>query len=229
MLHVVCMTKKIKAYQNKSSLKEFLSNSCASQFLSDCFQTYNKQKVVMPSDLLNLFSLKIYAKGTQLVRAGECWDSFSMIVSGVFRLYYLDKEGKEHTKGIFLDSEILAPCAPSAIGKPINFYIESFIETQVYTANYKQVRKILESTVWGRSVLIGMLVSILEDKVEREYTWLNLNAEERYLRFVSKTPRIAASVPLYMIANYLGMTDVTLSRIRKRLKNSLDKMGGRNG
>ncbi len=225
MRHVVCMIKKIKTYQNQLSLESSVSDSCASQFLSDCFQTYNNKKVVIPSDLLNLFSLKIYKKGKQLVRAGECWDSFSIVISGVFRLYYLDKEGKEHTKDFFLDRKILAPCAPSAIGQPINFYIESFSETKVYIANYNQVRKTLESTVWGSSVLIGMLESILEEKLEREYTWLNLNAEERYLRFLSKKPCIASRIPLYMIANYLGMTDVTLSRIRKRLKDGLDKTG----
>lgn len=225
MLHVACMTKKIKTYQNKLRLESLASDPCASQFISDCFQSYSKQKVVVTSDILNLFSLRTYKKGIQLVRSGDHWDSFSMILNGVFRLYYLDKDGKEHTKGIFLDREILAPCAPSAIGKPINFYIESFVETKVYIANYNQARKILESTMWGRSVLIGMLESILEDKVEREYTWLNLNAEERYLQFVSHTPRIAASVPLYVIANYLGMTDVTLSRIRKRLKDVLGKSG----
>jgi CRP-like cAMP-binding protein len=198
---------------------------CSAQFLSDCFQHYNKQKVSVAPNLLSLFRLKTYKKGEPFVRAGEHWNSFSIIIKGIFRLYYLDKEGTEHTKGIFWERMILAPCAPSAIGQPISFHIESFGETKVYTANYNQVREILESTAWGTSVLIGMLESILEEKVEREYIWLNLDAEERYLRFVSKNPRIAARIPLYIIANYLGMTDVTLSRIRKGLKEDANKPG----
>ena len=45
-----------------------------------------------------------------------------------------------------------------------------------------------------------------------------LSAEERYLLFCEKHPTLMARVPLKYIASYLGMTDVTLSRIRANFK-----------
>ncbi len=43
------------------------------------------------------------------------------------------------------------------------------------------------------------------------------NPEERYLSMIENHPEIIHSVSLKMIASYLGITDVTLSRIRSRL------------
>ena len=58
---------------------------------------------------------------------------------------------------------------------------------------------------------------MLDEKVERECALLNLDAKARYMRFLSKNPDFSNTVPLYVIANYLGMTDVTLSRVRREM------------
>ncbi len=52
---------------------------------------------------------------------------------------------------------------------------------------------------------------------ERNLDLLTLTAEERYLKFIENRPEEALQIPLKYIASYLGMTPVSLSRIRKRL------------
>lgn len=181
------------------------------------FMWYAKRDVETGENLFELFKEKKILKGAQFLTQGEQWDTFSIVVKGMFRLYYIDEDGREHTKGIFNEDRILAPCAPSAIGKPVNFSIETLEDTEILWANYQQMRAFLESTDWGKFVLIGLLETILNEKIEREYDWLILDAESRYLRFLSKNHNLSERIPLYVIANYLGMTDVTLSRIRRNL------------
>jgi hypothetical protein len=41
--------------------------------------------------------------------------------------------------------------------------------------------------------------------------------EERYMRLINETPDILNRVPLQYIASYIGVTPVSLSRIRKRI------------
>ena len=41
--------------------------------------------------------------------------------------------------------------------------------------------------------------------------------EQRYLRLLEKRPELFQRVPNYLIASYLGMTPVGLSKLRKRL------------
>jgi hypothetical protein len=52
---------------------------------------------------------------------------------------------------------------------------------------------------------------------KRFETMLILNPEERYLELIRERPFLLNEIPLYMIASYLGVTDVALSRIRKRI------------
>lgn len=189
------------------------------QLIKNCFCAYTDSNIVLTDDFIRLFSAKKYPKGHRFVPVNTHWSQYSIIIDGIFRLYYLSEDGKEHTKGIFSENQILAPHAPSAINSPVNFEIESFEDSFIITANYQDVRTYLESCEWGNSLLIKMLEKILNEKVEREYAWLNLDAESRYLNFQNKNETLFQRLPLYITASYLGMTDVTLSRIRKKLNH----------
>jgi CRP-like cAMP-binding protein len=188
-----------------------------SDIILRCFKAYTSEPLHFESDFYQKFSVKKIKKGAQYLSVNKSWDNFSVIINGIFRLYYLGEDGKQHTKGIFHQGNILAPCAPSAINCPSTFYIESFVDSEILTADYQTIREQLETTKEGRSLLIGILESLLNDKVDREFSLLTLNAESRYLKFMQHYPEINEKIPKYIIANFLGMTDVTLSRIRKKL------------
>ena len=182
--------------------------------------TYVNRKVNIPAKFIELFSIRKLSKGELYLTDGETWNTFAIIAKGLFRLYYIDEAGNEHTKGFFTEGQILAPHVPSAVDTAVNFYIDSFEPSEVLSADYWKIREHLDSRDWGKSIRISMLENLLEEKIEREYCWLMLDAETRYLRFIENHPDIAKRLPLYIIANYLGMTDVTLSRIRKKIKLS---------
>ncbi|WP_158447917.1 hypothetical protein [Aquimarina longa] len=46
---------------------------------------------------------------------------------------------------------------------------------------------------------------------------INQTAEQRYQHLLTSNPKILKHVPLKYIASYIGVTDSTLSRIRKKL------------
>ena len=51
-------------------------------------------------------------------------------------------------------------------------------------------------------------------KEQREYEFLQLSAEERYVQFCRERKEHLSHVPLHQIASYIGITPVALSRIR---------------
>lgn len=186
------------------------------QHLKNCFQNYIGCQSHISHEFTSLFQLKTYRKHQMYLHTEQKWDQFTIVVSGLFRLYYLDSEGKEHTKGFFYEGQILAPCAPQARHHPVNFSIECLEPAQVLTGPYAMIRQRLEATQWGLHLLITMLETIFSEKVEREYAFMTLDAEARYHDFIQQHPALFNRLPLYLVANYLGMTDVTLSRIRKK-------------
>ena len=52
---------------------------------------------------------------------------------------------------------------------------------------------------------------------ERMFEMIKESAENRYLKLLTKHPDIFQNVPLKIIASYLGITDTSLSRIRKEI------------
>jgi len=187
------------------------------KYITSILTRYANTDIETNNHLFELFKLKKIKKGQSYLQHSNLWETFTLVVKGMFRLYYIDESGREHTKGLFYDDQVMAPCAPSVIGYPVNFSIETIEDTEVLSADYGNMRTFLESTTWGQYVLIGLLETVLNEKVEREHDWLNLDAEARYLRFLSRCPDLSGRLPLYIIANFLGMTDVTLSRLRKKL------------
>ena len=70
-----------------------------------------------------------------------------------------------------------------------------------------------------RAELLGIL---LERKSQRELDLQTLDGRARYQKFCQKHPGLAARVPLVHLASYLGITDVSLSRIRRQFKGAHD-------
>ena len=66
-----------------------------------------------------------------------------------------------------------------------------------------------------------MLQALMAERqrlTQREHQWLMLSATERYLQVLHEAPSWLDRVPQHRLASYLGLTDVALSRIRRRLK-----------
>ena len=60
-----------------------------------------------------------------------------------------------------------------------------------------------------------LLARLVSHKLQREHDLLTLDALRRYAAFVAREPQLAERVPLLHLASYLGITDVSLSHIRR--------------
>ena len=59
----------------------------------------------------------------------------------------------------------------------------------------------------------------MKKMLQRLETFVLMNAEERYEDFIKKNPTLSNRVPDEYLANVLGITPVSLSRIRARIVN----------
>jgi CRP-like cAMP-binding protein len=167
-------------------------------------------------EIIPLFRQAYICSGTVVLSPGQRWNELMVIRQGIFRLYYLDSSGKESNKGFFSEKQILAPIAQSAIQKPSLFFVEALTNVEVYSCDYEQLATLLNKYSGGRNFYNRLAENLLEDKIRREVMFLQLDARGRYERFVTDFPDLHERVPLHHLASYLGMTDVTLSRIRRK-------------
>lgn len=86
------------------------------------------------------------------------------------------------------------------------------------------VWRIKDTTLWtmlGKSPDINVFVNFIYEKLlveqlDRVLFFANTTPEERYLEIVEKKKELFQSIPLKLLASYIGITPQALSRIRKR-------------
>ena len=169
------------------------------------------------SKVTPLFRRVRVAAGSITLSAGERWTEAMVIQQGIFRLYYLDANGKESNKGFFHEGQILAPMARVALEEPSLFYVEALTDVDAFQCDYQALADGLGRMAY-RELAYRLMADLLDEKICREVMFLQLDATGRYEAFVRDFPVLHERVPLHHLASYLGMTDVTLSRIRARRK-----------
>lgn len=155
--------------------------------------------------------------GEPLLRAGGRWSSLWWVECGVLRLFYLDRQGQSASKNFYLDGALLWPLTPALAEQAADFWIEAIAPTRVWALSWPAWRTACGDWSAWQALERRTLAALLDDKMRRERLFLQCSATERYQDLCALRPEWLARIPLRHLASYLGVTDVALSRIRRRL------------
>jgi CRP-like cAMP-binding protein len=156
------------------------------------------------------------AAGETLLRIGESPRHVWWIRQGLVRFYFLSPQGLErnksfHAEGAWVGSGMPPRSTPSAYG------IEALEDCELLQLSYESLAGVLARFPAVQAVHAEALGWTFSEQVAREAQLLSEDAATRYARFLSERPALAARLPLHHLASHLGITNVALSRIRKRL------------
>ena len=154
-------------------------------------------------------------KGAHLLLQGEPWRHVLWIERGALRLFFTRRDGREFNKNFFLDGGLLCPLTPAMWGAPSLFAIGAVEPSTVWRADATAWRTQLDAHGAGAPLCTELLARLVSHKLQREHDLLTLDARQRYAAFVAREPQLAERIPLLHLASYLGITDVSLSRIRR--------------
>lgn len=153
---------------------------------------------------------------TILLNEGDIAKQAFYIEKGCLRICFNNTNGKDVTIQFFFEGEIVSSIESFHSNLPSIFTIESIEPCVLYSISKKDFHTILETS------------SEVKKQIE-EYTFQRLffyqklflsrikdSPEERYLDLCRNNPAILHRVPQHYIASYLGITSVSLSRIRNR-------------
>lgn len=161
--------------------------------------------------------LRCLAKGETLLRAGERWSDFWWVESGLLRLYYLDQNGVEANKNFFSDRQPLWPITPALRETVSSFFVAALEPTRVHAISYASVEKEMAGEPAWATLQLRALQGLLDEKMWRERIFLQSDASQRYQEVLVHRPAWCERIPLKHLASWLGMTDVSLSRVRASL------------
>ena len=171
--------------------------------------------------VLGVFHVSELQKNRFLVSAGEVPATLAFVVSGILRLYYISDSGFEFTKSFCVKGDMAAAYTALLNNEPSKLFIQTLEDSQLLTANYEEYRAVTaESSCWQK-VNQNIAERLFMKKEKRESSLLLDDAQTRYIKFGNEYPGLESRIKQHLIASYLGITPVTLSRIRARLRKPL--------
>lgn len=166
------------------------------------------------------FRLKHCKRGEVLLRQNERWQQVYLIETGLIRLYFLQSNGKEFNKSFYREGQLICPLTLKMQQQASLFGISCLEPCSVWQCSAEQFSAILGNQQAWTQLQSHFLSQLVDHKLQREHDLLSLAAKERYQAFCEREPELAERVPLVQLASYLGITDVSLSRLRNRLNKS---------
>src|SRR3569833_567358 len=150
---------------------------------------------------------------------GKICDKVGFIVSGSVRYFHI-KDGQDITGYFSFENEFVSSYKSYLTRQPGLTYIQALENTRLITFTRNDMEQMLQNPLLAYKMeRFGRLIAehylcCYEDRIA---SFITQSPEERYLQLLQTGKDILQRMPQHYIANFLGITPVSLSRIRKRL------------
>lgn len=173
--------------------------------------------MLTPQDFNNIIKLSektIRLKRNDLLKASASVDTnLYYITKGSFRVYLLNKE-REQTVRLGYTGDFIVALDSFLSQKPSEFLIQAIKASEVKMIPKYKIDAFLDKED-NQKLWIALLENLLLQQMEREKDILTPSTKERYLRVLRRSPRLFQEIPNKYIADYLGISAETLSRLKK--------------
>lgn len=165
----------------------------------------------------SLFKKRIYKRGAILLQAGEPASEVFFVIKGVLHQFFLDESGTEKSCNFAFENEFITDLESFSKQQASTSHIKALTETSVLCLSCKDLGMLLRELP-AVAVFFRILVErIAAESMERTKSLLGYTPQKRFIALAEARPDIFQRVPQRYIAQYLGITPESLSRIRKRL------------
>lgn len=186
----------------------------ADEFYSDVFRLSDKELI---RQLVSKTKRKSMKKGEMLAQEGEVQSWVYFLSSGVLRGFFLDAKGRDITDCFVFQCG--DPVVSSIkIGEPSFVSIEALAESELFGISMFDVIELLEVSPQLMRIYNELLIKSLRYHWSMKALMYQYTAMERYQWFLKYYPGLIERVSGKHVASLLGMTSVTLSRLKRAIR-----------
>lgn len=158
-----------------------------------------------------------FSKGDFILKEGKTANEYYILEKGMARSFVNDFNGNEVTTNFFVEGEIVIEVSSIFQRIPTQENIVCISDCECWKMDFEIFQnlfhKIPNLAEWGRTWMSQQLFVYKQRSVEM----FTLSATSRYLKLLEQKSQVVQFAPLKQVASYLGVTDTSLSRIRKEL------------
>jgi CRP-like cAMP-binding protein len=170
-------------------------------------------------EIEKLLKLETYSKGETFISRNKRNEKEYFALKGISKSYLINPDGDEITISFFLENSILSPHPIRTSNNFSNLYFKALTDIELASINAKKFEQLMIENIEVRNFANTVLQNELISKVEKEIGLASLSAKERLIEFRNKYRLLENLIPHTDIASYLGITNISLSRLRKDLMN----------
>lgn len=184
-------------------------------FLTQIFNEKNFSKEELERILAQYHPME-FAKNDYLIPLGSVANYYYFIEEGYARSFAIDLEGNDITTKFFGPKDLVIDWHSYFLKAPCREDIQAVSPCKVWKISFTDFMKLFNIEAFrevGRTRLVNNYFELKNHTV----SVISDPAKDRYLNLLKTKPDIVQNVPLKQIATYLGVTDTSLSRIRKEI------------
>lgn len=152
-----------------------------------------------------------------LIKQGDICKSENFIVKGCLRTYKIDDNGFEHIVMFGIEDWWVGDLYSFLTQSPANYLIDALEDTEILQISKANLDKLFERVPKFERFFRLILQNAFIAQQQRISQNLSFTAEQRYLDFVTKYPKLEQRLSQKHVSRYIGITPVFLSMLRRKL------------
>lgn len=170
--------------------------------------------------ILNIITIRRVPAGTILLREGEIASNLHLVIRGCLRIYFVKDTGAEISSQFFLETQVVSSFESAITRTPSRLYIDAIEDSVIGFIRMKDLDELIKASSSVRNHFSKFMMARLIYYMNQHASFILDSPEKRYIKLLEESPELASRLPQQYIASFLGITPVSLSRIRGRLKRS---------
>ena len=145
---------------------------------------------------------------------GKC----SFFCQGILKIVSVNGKGNEVTQFFVKEDHFCTILNSFNNQVPAHESIKAACDTDLIVFPREQLWQLYTQLPYFQSLINQITQQTLLAKIQVRNSYMGEDAATRYQQFLQQQPDIALRVPLSDVASYLGITQQSLSRIRKQIR-----------
>jgi len=179
------------------------------------FGNLNQQQIDL---ILSKAQEREIRKEAYFSEAGKVSVEVGFILEGILRVCYYNNKGEEITKYFIDENNLVVDLDSFDNNICSSAYVQAVTDCKMIIFSKKDWQELLNTIIGWDTIVHKIISKALMQKVARRSPLVSEDATTRYLSFMEMFPNVINRVPLSYLASYLGITQSSLSRIRKNIR-----------
>lgn len=186
----------------------------------EVLRAYLKRNIEVTDEQLagffSKFSLKNTKRSEILLEVGSVCRHMYFVNKGCLRVYLIDEDGRESTRFLIPEGRFGTAFPSFILQEPSKAAIQSIEPSEILFLTYKDFRELADVLPeWEKLYRINLEHDYIAS-IKRIESLITMGAKERYAMLMETNPALIQRLPSKIIADYLGISQETLSRLKSK-------------